>query len=369
MAITILPESSPAPSRGRKAVAASAAGVLLIAGAAVYVSRAEHAASTKNSVTAGSVAARTASPRAQLVNAVRDIGSEQGVTVTFSLDTSAHGLAALLGPAGPTPTQAGAIANTELVVQAVAPPGSSLGQLGSHPDDATARFALLEHGVPMIEAVLADRRAYLRVDARTLLGLAGHSALYRQLVAESAALPAAGQALLAGRWIALPIAATGPTGADTRTELPVGAATSAATKAFGQSLANAFTVTRVSGNASGAHLRITMNTRQLITSVLGALSTATPAGALGAALTSSSAAGPNRQIVADAWIHHGLLTRVTFDLGQFASAATAGTRPHVALDLRLSATAKPIAVPAAATQVASHDLLALLSTLDQLSQH
>lgn len=316
-------------------------------------------------VTAASSSATTTPPPVELSAAVNALGSSDALTLTAQLSGT------------PSPTTRGAaerrhtpaaarrvqfLRSSAIRLELRSATGKALtaagatGAVGSLLVDAT----LLHAGTPEVELRSVGTTIYLRLDAAGLAALTGRPAapLGARLAQLPPALAAGTRTLLAGGWVAVPLAPLLPFLPTVAPASGPARGPAAVRQQLLHLLASAVSVRRVSSSPSGDVLVATANTRTLATGLLAALHQALPAGFLGARLPSASSV-PSRPLEIMAVVRSGQLRQVSIDLSQLRPGAAATAHPLL-LVVTVSPTTPPIAAPAAFTTV---DVTNLLTSL------
>jgi hypothetical protein len=260
-------------------------------------------------------------PAAELASAVTALGNTSTLTAAIKLGATASQISALAKANGTSLTSAetNAIAGAEISIEASAPSGKTLGDLGGGTGPGAVDFTISDNGTNFISIRSVNKTLYLQADLKDLLNTFGKGSIYASLQAESAQLPSFIQALFAGKWISLPESAA----KSLEGSLGGGAASASANPAQQQKfiqglktiLTNDVKVTRASSGGTDK-LDLSANLRTIVTAFLSTISSAVPAAgsALSAAKPSSV---PNENVALTASVTGGALSELSIDLGQF----------------------------------------------------
>jgi hypothetical protein len=225
-----------------------------------------------------------------------------------------------------------------------------------------ANIAISEGGKSLVSIRFVNKVLYLQVDLKDVLNDIGMASTYRQITGASGQLPGFVGALVAGKWVSLPLstlkqlssqlgAGTPPT-ADASKENQI----IAALKGL---LTKDVTVTRNSAGGTD-QLTLTGNLQTLAKDVVSTFASEIPGA--GAALGSADLSGvPNKSVTLLATVSNGALTSVTFDLGQLAKSGK-GTLP---VELAFVPSGAAIGAPSGAVAVDLSSLGQLLGAFTQ----
>lgn len=316
-------------------------------------------------VNAATSAGATTSPAVELSAAVNALGRSDALTLTAQLAGTLP--MATRGAAQSRHTPAAArrlqlIRSSALRLELRSAAGKALGALPatSPPGALLVDAALLNAGTPEVELRSVGTTLYLRLDAAGLAALTGRPATHlgARLAHLPPALASGARTLLAGGWIAVPLAPLLPF-LHTRTA-PAGSAGGAAVRQqLLQLLARAVSVRRVSSSPGGDVFVASANTRTLATGLLAALHQAVPGGGFLGARLPNPASVPSRPLVIMAVVHDGQLRQISIDLSQLRPGAATTGRPLL-LVVTVNPTAPSITAPSAFTTV---DVANLLTSL------
>ncbi len=300
----------------------------------------------------------TPPPRQELVAGLAALGHSSALTVTAHLDATAAELTALAQASGhhsPASLQAAQLLATGSVrLELRTANGAALDAQGQHRGLA-ARLAAthVDLSVRGDGATLAELRAvgttvYVRADAARIATLlhANLAALSARLAGAPAALTDAVGAVLAGRWIALPLGSQLPGAASS-----TGPSPRQLDQRLLAALGSAVSVRRTGSSGGTDHLVVTTSTSRLRQALLGTLRGLLPANPLLSKLASARASA--RPVTVQVDVRAGVLTGMSLDLVQFASAADRARLAGVTLPLQVdfATTAPPITAPSQATTV------------------
>jgi hypothetical protein len=297
------------------------------------------------------------SPSAELASAVGAVGKASNVTATIKIGATPSQISSLGTSHGKniSPTQASTIAGAQVSIQVQAPSGKTLADVsGSNSPDAVA-FTVSDNGTNYLSLRSVKKTLYLQADLKDLLNALGKGSTYASIQAQSAALPSFVQALLAGKWISLPVStlkALESTIGGGR--LPSASPNPAQQKAFLATLqtllAKDVTVTRISAGTTDK-LAVSANVHTLGTDLMSSVTSLVPGA--GTALGSSPKL-PDRHVAMTASVTGGALSALSVNLGQFTKTHTAS----IPLTVTLTGGA-PISAPSGAVAVAPAELAEL----------
>jgi len=313
----------------------------------------------------GASSTSSKNPKAAFSTGISGINDTDVVTLTLKIDTSADTLVAFAKANGKTLSQTDAnnLVNGQLVFEQKTLNGKKLS--AKQTDATTTRFAFSDNGTTYVELRARDKVLYVKADVKGTLGLFGKSKLFAEVQARANTLPGFVQALVAGQWVSIDTAALGALAG----QFGAGAAASPG-PGIVQQLLNGIksaaqhdtTVTRVGTDDTGDHLRLTAQTRQLVTDLFQALTTAIPvAGLLSSKVNPSKM--PDRPIAVDAWVNDGALAKVSIDLAQFIDAANKPPGATVPFVLTLDRSGDDISKPDGSTPADLTQLMPLLGGL------
>lgn len=329
----------------RTAVALAAAGALLVA-----------CGSTSSG--GKTAASNSATPAAELANAIKALGSAHTLNLTFTLGASGADLlqiAAGLGNSdGPTKPQADAISNDHIGVELQAPPGSTIGAATAASPSQNGAFALTLGDARQNYVILEEVNGalYEHIDLRYFLGLVNGAPSFASLERQIAGAPAFVHDALAGKWISIPASTVKSIGNLAQTQLGTAAPTQGKIASLYHALLSTFlsnvSVTRVTSGSTD-DLKITFQLRQLISKEYQALVPALSALIPGhsAAPPLQAAKIPNVPVHLDAYVTNGALSKLVLDAGQF------DTTQHISvpLELAISQQGPTITAPASSTPI------------------
>jgi hypothetical protein len=301
------------------------------------------------------------SPAAELTSAVSGLGNSQTLTASLKLGTTGSQLLTFIKQqdkhAKITPKEAAEIAGLQVSFEVAAPSGTKLSSLSSLSGSGAANIAINENGKSLAAIRFVNKVLYLQVDLKDVLNDLGQASAYRQITAASGQLPGFVGALVAGKWVSLPLA----TLKQISSQLGAGAIpTPNASKqnqiiaALKSLLTTDVTVTRTTAGGSD-QLTLTGNLRTLAKDVTSTFASEIPGA--GAALSKTNLSNvPNKSVTLNATVTSGALTSLTFDLGQLAKSGQ-GTLP---LELGFAPSGAAIAAPSGAVAVDLSSLGSLL---------
>lgn len=320
-------------------------------------------------------ASSSQSPKQEFASAISSLNDGDTLLATFRVDAPAAALLGLASNSGDvTPSDRRAIAvvaGGDITVEVKGDKNLSSYKPGDKQHPAV-EFKVDSNGSSIVDVRSVDQTAYFHVDVSKILQIAGQPAskltdLQRQIP------PTLGFAkdLLAGKWVSLNLPQ-----AQTLLKSISGAAGAQAPSAKqGQQLVNRLkatlladtTVTRPStGGDQGDHLVLTARTRQVLTDVASDLSSVLPSQAFSQFRPSDV---PDRTVTIDAYVKDGILSKLSLETTQFASAADKaklnGTK--VPLVLTFDTSGPSIDAPSGATPIDLSKLGGLLGQLGAAS--
>jgi hypothetical protein len=308
----------------------------------------------------------SAPPKTELLSAIHALGAGSALTTSLGLDTTAANILHIDGEGGGgtlTPAQAGLIASGRIVIETVAPAGTSLNEAAAAPPSGlTVEVTGSAGGTTYFSLRDVNRTIYLQVDLRAILGAAGKASEYQSLVARTSSLPPFVRAFIAGRAVAAPISTLTTLesllkgyaqGAGAR--LPNGAQLRSLTRDLKAAVLGDVTVTRTSTGATDK-LAVAGNIRNLAIDVVATITRVIPAAASRLSPHDASRL-PDQDLTLDASVTKGALSTLSFDAGQF-SPHHQDTLPIVAAFTTAGAA---IRAPAGATTVNFQDLISLFT--------
>jgi hypothetical protein len=316
----------------------------------------------------GAATTSTKDPKAAFSTGLSGISDTDVLTITLKFDTTADKLIGFAKETGDTldPATAKEIASGEIVIESKTLDGKKLSQLKPGQTSKTAQsFVFKDNGTTYAELRSRDNSLYAKADVKGLLDLFQQSKMYADLQARTASMPAFVKAAVAGQWISIDL--------DTVKALIKqfgGAAAASPNPAEAQKLLNDVeaaiqknvAVTRVGTDDQGDHLKLTAQSRPLLTDLLQAFSGAIPgAGAALGKLDPSQL--PDHSIVFDAWINDGALAKLSFDFVQFAKPGEAKPGDSLPAVLTFERSGDDISKPDGATPIDLSQLGSLLGGL------
>lgn len=266
-------------------------------------------------------------PKDQLIDAMRAMGREPGVTLAISLDTDEQSLRRL-GESGDEPLSPAAAAVLTRVTLRVSVPFD--------PEAKAMALALDLGDGPALELRAAGDALYLRADVPALLRAAGEDPAaaegVRAMLAQTGIVPAE---VVDGRWLAiqglseLAGAMTGEPVADPLDQ----AEARRAMERFVQVLADSSSVTRVGKDERGDHLRAAVPLRDVYAAWMAeARSLGVPGGAANELPAVEDV--PDETMAVDLWVKDGGLSAAAIDAREFAALDPEG--PEIPQDVRLA---------------------------------
>lgn len=303
-------------------------------------------------------------PKTELTSSIDALGDSNVLTVTFKIDATAAELQALSATSKDKldARTAGLISSADLKM--VIRGDKKLKDY--KPGDATGRFDLSADvdGGSVFELRTVDKVLYLKADVQKILTLAQKPAMFDELKARAAQLPAFVQAGVAGKWLSFSTdqakALAGQLGAGS-TATPNAQQSRKMLDQLKALLEKDVTVKRLStGGDKGDHLQLTGSTRTLATDFLQAVAAA---GAPSAALDRVKPTDvPDRTVTVDAYVKGGKLSEISLDLAQFATGKDAEQfkGKHLPIVMRLDNSGPAIDKPSGATQIDLTQILPLL---------
>ncbi|HWH31982.1 MAG TPA: hypothetical protein VNU01_04865, partial [Egibacteraceae bacterium] len=250
-------------------------------------------------------------PKDQLVEALRAMGQDAGVTVQVSLDTDEASLAAL-NAAGDEPMPPELVALVSQAWMRVSLPFD--------PEAKTAEVSLGKAADQLLAFRVIGDDVYVQADVAALVDAAGQDPAVldgaRAMLTETGVLP---PDVLDGRWVVLRGAtqlAEELSGQEVANPLDQMRAREAMQR-LGRTLAEEAAITRVGQDAQGDHLRAVLPLRRLYSVFLE------EAEAMGLPTPSGEAPAleevPDESVTVDVWVRDGRLSVVSLDLRQLAA--------------------------------------------------
>jgi hypothetical protein len=256
-------------------------------------------------------------PRAELASATRALDNHQALTTVYSLATTPSALSTIAksNSEALTSDQAAALAAGKITVEELAPAGKTLAQIRKTPDAATTSLTVTSGPTNYFSMRSVGGTIYLQVDLKDVAALTGDPSGYADLTKKAANYPAFVQALVAGQWVALPLAvlngieslAHGFLGK----QLPTASDLRSARQLIRATIYRHVLVTRASTGVTD-HLVIHGRVRPLVADIRTILASQLPA-----LHPRKSRLSPRGVFSADAYVTAGTLSKVTIDLGQF----------------------------------------------------
>ena len=363
---------------GRRRLAAP---VLALACCAALIAGCAAATDTASVIASpGGVNNSAQSPAAELTAAAAALGNGRALTTTLKLGTTD----ALLGPilhslgATLTPAQVADLAGLQVTLEAVAPHGTTISDLGSAADAASFSLTVSSGATTYLAIRHVDQTLYAQADVKDLLAAVGQSSRYAALEAKASSLPSFVQALLDGKWVSLPDATlsllrslgSGGLGASPAPSPSVSPSVSPA-KILGELqnlLAHDVKVTRL-GTGRVDRLALTASPQGLASGLIGRFGAARgfvlPRRArvtIGEAPRQMPSRAVPQTVTVSADVVQGALSELSLNLGQYAP------RTHVDLPLELLIARSGVAITAPSGAVAV-DAIGLLSLASLLGGH
>ena len=308
----------------------------------------------------------SAPPRTELIDAIHALRDGSALTTTLSLDTTTQ---KILGyshdgsSAGLTEKQANLIATATITVETTAPAGKTLADATAA--DGTPQGAISVTGAAAgktyFTLLVVDQVVYAQLDLQSLLlDATNDGEPYSMIVDQTSTAPAFVKDFIAGKFVSLPISTIKSLsdfmqgylrGADKNHELPSQQEIADLRQQVLAAIGGDLTVARTATGDTDS-LVVTGNLQNIARDVLSVVASGIPQ--LKAAIPSDAAdMVPNLDLKANASVTGGLLSKLSFDLGQFDPASTMSL-PIVATFVPSSPT---ITAPADATPVNLQALL------------
>lgn len=248
-------------------------------------------------------------PKELLVNALRALANQPGLTITLSLDTDEASLRALSN-------EPGEIMPEELIEVLPTTEITFSVPLGDESATEAAAIAFLLSGEERAGIRVVDGDLYVRADVRAIVEAFGEDPAMvdgiEAMVSQSGMLP---EGALSGQWIVIrgvqeALEGMGATG-DGATALP-DIKSREAVERLGRVLADATTVEHLGSDADGEHLRVTVPVREVYAALMDeakALGLPTPMGP-----TPNPEDVPDVEIPVHLWISDGMLAVASLDI-------------------------------------------------------
>lgn len=316
----------------------------------------------------GSGASTTASktPKAAFTSGLSGLGDSDALTVTLKLDTTPEKLMSFAREGGDRVDAATAqkIATAQVVIETKTSDGSKLSAL--KPGTKTGvgfRLALVDGGQTYAQLLKAGNGLYVQAQAQQLLDLVGKASTFDTLRSRAAQMPPFVRAFVAGRWVVLDLgqlkAMASQFGANVS---PTQQQTQKLMADLKAAVSKDVSVTRVGADDQGDHLRLTAQSRQLVTDVLGAVTGAIPAAGLATSSLKPESI-PARPVTVDSWVKDGSLSKLSIDLVQFAKPGEAKPGDSLPLVLTFDHSGDDISAPTGAERVDMSQLFTMLGAL------
>lgn len=324
----------------------------------------------------GSTAAKTSTqtPKAAFTTALQGLTDTDVLTITLKLETTPSvliGFSKEDAKSKPlTQKQAQEIASAAFLIETKTSDGSKLSAVKPGSTSKTqVRFALQDNGQSLAEIRSLDNALYLQADLKSILDLFDKGSQYSTITQRVSAMPPFVKAFVQGKWVSLDL------GQLKAMASQFGAAPASTSPQQGQKLLNDLraalgrdvTVTRVGTDSQGDHLRISAQSRALLSDLLHTVTTNLPSASLATGAIKPTSV-PDHSIVMDAWVSNGALSKLSLDVLQFASPGDPnGPKPgdHLPVVLQFDRSGDDISQPSGAVPVDTSQLLTLVGSLTQ----
>lgn len=323
----------------------------------------------------GSSAAKTSSqdPKAAFTTALQGLSDTDVLTITLKLDTTP---AALIGFSKENPKdtpltqkQAQEIASAAFLIETKTSDGTKLSAVKPGSSTKTqVRLALQDNGQSLAEMRALDNSLYVQADLKSILNLFDKGSDYSSITQRVSTMPAFVKAFVQGKWVSLDLGQLKAMAAQF-------GATASSNPQQGQKLLNDLravlgrdvTVTRVGTDSQGDHLKVTAQSRALLSDLVHTITADMPSAGLATSAIKPTSV-PDHSIVLDAWVSNGALSKLSLDVVQFASPGDPnGPKPgdHLPVVLQFDRSGDDISQPSGATPVDTSQLLTLVGSLTQ----
>lgn len=298
--------------------------VLALVSSAALIAGCGSSSSGGTTTTPGGTGANDSSqsPSAELTSAFSALSKSSTLTASIKLGANASQIKSFASSTGAhlSDTEANAIAGAQISIELQAPSGKTLSDLGSSSGSgSSADFTISDNGTNLVSIRSVNKTLYLQVDLKDLLNTIGQSSTLSQLQTLEAnpQFPSFAKALLDGKWVSLPqSAASSLTGTTSSSSSPSPQQEQAILNGIKRILTNDVTVTRTATGATDV-LKLTANSKTVLTDFLTTITTAVPSAALALGSTDTSQI-PSKTITLGANVTGGALSQLSIDLGQFA---------------------------------------------------
>jgi hypothetical protein len=326
------------------------------------------ASSSGATPTANATNDSSAAPKTELTDAVHSLTAGSALTTTLTLDTTAANLLKIAGPQGDlAPSDADLIANARLVVESVAPDGKTL-QEATAAGDTNVSITGSTGDTTYFTLLDVNKTLYFQIDLKNLIAVAeshdGESTTYQRIVGQAAHLPEFAQAIVAGKWVSLPLSTVTSLealisgfsqGAASSPPIPTASQIRSLVEQLAVAVVPHLTVTRTSTGATDQFV-VTGNVRTIAHDILTTTAAAVPA--LASKINPDAAnQAPDKNVKLDAAVTDGALSRLEVDVGQF-SPQQKDTLPVAAT---FAKTAALISTPSDAVPISLADLVSFFT--------
>jgi hypothetical protein len=311
----------------------------------------------------GSSATSDKTPKAAFSAGLHGLTDTDALTVTIKLDTTPSALIGFAKESNDTLSQqkAQAIATGQLTLEAKSSDGTHLSAI--KPGKGTkvdVRLAFTDNGNELAQLLSTGGVLYAKAQMQSLLELFGKGSTFDTLKARVSTMPPFAKTFVNGGWVSLDLASAGAAVG----QLGVNTNGASAQKLAGDVAAvldKDSTVTRVGTDSTGDHLRVTTQSRTLVTDIVQAVSKDVP-GASVLSNTLKPQSVPQRSVVLDAWVSGGALAKLSLDLVQFAKPGEAKPGDHLPVVLRFDRSGDDISKPSGAVEVNITQLFTMLGS-------
>lgn len=303
----------------------------------------------------------SSAPATELTSSIDALGKASTVDAVLKLTGSGSDLLSFVKQQDPgaklTSAQAAELAALQINIEATAPSGKTLSDLGGSGGAGASNITVTDQGKSLFTLRVVNKTLYLQVALKDLLDRLGQSASYAQIQSAQSQLPPFAQALVQGKWVSLPEATakqlSSQLGASSSSSQSEASALLGKLKTL---LTKDVTVTRTSSGSTDV-LTLTGNSHTLASDFVNTFASTIPGGsALGSPNLSKV---PNKSLTVQASVTGGALSAITVDLGQFSKSGK-GSLP---ISLAISQSGPSISAPSGAVPIDITALGQLLSSL------